>query len=512
MNLLRALSTVSAMTLLSRITGLARESLKAVAFGAGLQMDAFEAAFRLPNILRRMFAEGAFSQAFVPILAEYKRQRGDDATRDLFGKVGALLAVVLLGISVLGVLAAPWLVYLLASGFARTPGKVALTAELIRIMFPYALFISLISLCGGVLNVYRRFAIPAFTPVILNLAIIGAAIFLAPHVDPPIVALAWGVMVGGVLQLALQIYPLVRLGMLPHIRLDWRDPGVRRVLNAMGPALLGVSAAQISTLINTQLAAYLGNGRISWITYADRLMEFPSALLGVALATILLPSLAQHYHEDNQGQYRALLDWGLRLTFLLALPATLALALLAVPLIATLYEYGRFTAADVWQTRAALLGYSVGLLGLVSVKILAPGFYARHDMRTPVRTAFLSLLVSQTLAVALMFQIGHAGLTLATSVGAIVNSMLLYRAMRGTAIYAPLPGWGRFLRRVAVALVVLAAVLWWSAGPDEFWTGAGLWSKVGRLTLVIAGGALAYFGTLWLLGFRVADFNRREVS
>ncbi len=320
MNLLKALSTVSAMTLLSRITGLARESIKAVAFGAGLQMDAFEAAFRLPNILRRLFAEGAFSQAFVPILAEYKRQRGDDATRHLVGTVGALLAVVLLVISALGVLAAPWLVYLLASGFAKTPGKVELTAELIRIMFPYALFISLVSLAGGVLNVYRQFAIPAFTPVILNLSIIGAAILLAPHVDPPIMALAWGVAVGGVAQLAL--------------------------------------------------------------------MEFPSALLGVALGTILLPSLAKHHHDENQGQYRALLDWGLRLTFILALPAALALALLATPLIATLYQYGRFTVGDVWQTRAALLGYSVGLLGLIAVKILAPGFYARQDMRTPVRSAF----------------------------------------------------------------------------------------------------------------------------
>jgi putative peptidoglycan lipid II flippase len=512
MNLLKALSTVSAMTLLSRITGLARESLKAVAFGAGLQMDAFEAAFRLPNILRRLFAEGAFSQAFVPILAEYKRQRGDDATRDLVGTVGSLLAVILLVISVLGVLAAPWLVYLLASGFAKTPGKVELTAELIRIMFPYALFISLISLAGGVLNVYRRFAIPAFTPVILNLSIIGAAVFVAPHVDPPIMALAWGVAVGGVLQLALQIWPLLRIGMLPRPRLDWRDPGVRRVVSAMGPALLGVSAAQISVLINTQLAAYLGDGRISWITYADRLMEFPSALLGVALATILLPSLARHHHEENQVQYRALLDWGLRLTFILALPAALALALLAVPLIATLYQYGRFTAGDVWQTRAALLGYSVGLLGLITVKILAPGFYARHDMRTPVRSAFVTLLVSQTLAVALMFQIGHAGLTLATSIGAILNALLLYRAMRRNDIYAPLAGWGGFLGRVAIALVVLGVVLWWSAGPAEFWTTAGLWAKVGRLALVIGAGAVAYFGALWLLGFRFADFNRREPS
>ena len=511
MNLLRALSTVSAMTLLSRITGLVRESLKATVFGAGLQMDAFEAAFRLPNILRRLFAEGAFSQAFVPILSEYKR-RGDEATRDLVGKVGALLAVVLVGLSVLGILGAPWLVYLLASGFARTPGKVELTAELIRIMFPYILFVSLVSLAGGVLNVYRNFAIPAFTPVLLNLSIIAAAIFVAPHVDPPIVALAWGVAFGGVAQLALQLRPLAKLGMLPRFRLVWRDESVRRVLRAMGPAVLGVSAAQISALINTQLAAFLGDGRISWITYADRLMEFPSALLGVALGTVLLPHLSHYYHEENPARYRELLDWGLRLAFLLALPAALALALLAVPLIATLYQYGRFTVNDLWQTRAALLGYSVGLLGLIAVKILAPGFYARQDMRTPVRCAFATLLVAQTLAVVLMFQIGHAGLTLSISVGACLNAYLLYRAMRRREIYAPLPGWGSFLGRMGLALCVMGAALWWSAGPDSFWIAAGLWAKVGRLAIVVAAGALAYFGALWLLGFRIADFNRREPS
>src|SRR5512138_646880 len=370
MNLLKAMSTVSAMTLLSRITGLARESLKAFAFGAGLQMDAFEAAFRLPNILRRLFAEGAFSQAFVPILAESQRRSGDEATRELVGKVAGLLALVLLGISVLGVLGAPGLVYLLASGFARTPGKVELTAAMIRIMFPYILFISLVSLAGGILNVYRQFAIPAFTPVLLNLSIIGAAIFLAPLCDPPIVALAWGVAIGGVLQLALQLRPLAKIGMLAAPRFDWRDEGVRRVLAAMGPAVLGVSAAQISALINTQLASALGDGRISWITYADRLMEFPSALLGVALGTILLPSLAQHYSDADHEQYSSLLDWGLRLAILLALPAAVALALLALPLVSTLYQYGRFSIEDALQTRAALLGYTIGLPALILVKIL----------------------------------------------------------------------------------------------------------------------------------------------
>jgi putative peptidoglycan lipid II flippase len=510
MNLLKTLSTVSALTLLSRIAGLARESLKAFAFGAGVQMDAFEAAFRLPNILRRLFAEGAFSQAFVPILSEYQRSRGDAATRDLTGRIATLLAVVLVALSALGIVAAPWLVYVLAGGFSQTPGKVELTTELIRIMFPYILFISLVSLAGSVLNVYRRFAIPAFTPVLLNVAMISAAIFLAPYVDPPILALAWGVAIGGIAQLLLQLRPLAKLHMLPRINFDWRDEGVRRVLTAMGPAILGVSAAQVSALINTQLAAYLGNGRISWISYADRLMEFPSALLGVALGTILLPSLSKHHHDANHEQYSELLDWGLRLTFMLALPAALSLALLSVPLIATLYHYGHFSVNDLWQTRAALIGYSFGLLGLIAVKILAPGFYARQNLRTPVKIAFLTVLFAQTLAVILMFQIGHAGLTLSTSLGACFNATLLYVAMRRGGVYVPRPGWMPFLARIAVALIVLGVVLWFVPGDDAYWLHAGLWGKIGRLAWVIGAGAVSYFGALWLLGFRVSDFSRHE--
>ena len=348
---------------------------------------------------------------------------------------------------------------MLAGGFAQTPGKVELTASMIRIVFPYIFFVSLVSLAGGVLNVYRKFAIPAFTPVLLNLSIIGAAIFLAPYCDPPIIALAWGVTIGGILQLALQLRPLAKIAMLAAPRFDWRDEGVRRVLAAMGPAVLGVSAAQISALINTQLASALGNGRISWITYADRLMEFPSALLGVALGTVLLPSLAKHHADENADQYASLLDWGLRLALMLALPAAVALWVLAVPLISTLYQYGRFTVNDVMQTRAALLGYSVGLLGLIVVKILAPGFYARQVMATPVKIAFTTVLVSQTLAVILMFPMGHAGLTLSTSIGACFNATLLYWFLRKRGYYVPSAGWLRFLAKLLVALIVLAGVL-----------------------------------------------------
>ncbi len=499
------------MTLLSRITGLARESIKATAFGAGPAMDAFEAAFRLPNLLRRLFAEGAFSQAFVPIVAEYHRQRGADETRALVGKVGTLLALILFVVSTLGILAAPWLVYVLAGGFANTPGKVELTAQMIRIMFPYILFISLTSLGSGVLNVYHRFAVPAFTPVLLNLAVIGAAVFAAPYFDPPVVALAWGVAVGGVAQLVFQLRPLARIAMLSRPRLDWRDPGVRRVLRAMGPAVIGVSAAQISALINTQLAAWLGDGRISWITYADRLMEFPSALLGVALGTVLLPTLAKHHSDANPAEYSSLLDWGLRLALLLALPAAVALWLLALPMVSTLYQYGKFSINDALQTRAALLGYGIGLPGIILIKILAPGFYARQMMKTPVKVAFATVLVTQAFALTLMWQIGHAGLTLATSIGATFNAAMLCMLLVRRKLYVPQPGWGQFISRLVVALGVLAAVLAWLAGPADLWLHANFAHKAVRLSGLIVAGAAAYFGTLALLGFRLRDFNRREV-
>ncbi len=502
------------MTLLSRISGLLRETIKATAFGAGLQMDAFEAAFRLPNLLRRLFAEGAFAQAFVPILAEYRRRRGTDATRLLVGNIGTLLAFTLIALSIAGSLAAPWLVYLLAGGFARTPGKVELTAEMIRIVFPYILFVSLVSLAGSVLNVFRRFAIPAFTPVLLNLSVIGAAIFLSRFVDPPILALAWGVAIGGLAQVLLQVRPLLAIGMWPKLTFDWREEGVRRVLIAMGPAVIGVSAAQISALINTQLAALLGDGRISWITYADRLMEFPSALLGVALGTILLPSLAQHHSDADSDAYSSLLDWGLRLAVLLALPAAVALAILALPLVSTLYQYGRFTVHDVMETRAALLGYSVGLPALILVKILAPGFYARQVMTTPVKIAFFTVLSTQSLAILFAWPLGlqQAGLTLATSIGAFMNAALLLWFLRRKKFYVPQPGWFGFLVKVSVAVALLGIVIALAMGDSATWLAAGVGYRVARLGAVIGIGALVYFGTLYAMGFRLAQFNRRDAT
>jgi len=348
--------------------------------------------------------------------------------------------------------------------------------------------------------------------VLLNLSIIGAAVFLARFFDPPIVALAVGVAIGGVAQLALQAAALARLGLMPRFGLDLHDEGVRRVLRAMGPAVIGVSAAQISVLISTQLAALLGDGRISWITYADRLMEFPTALLGVALGTIILPSLAQHHSDANHAEYSDLLDWGLRLALLLALPAAVALWLLSVPLVATLYQYGRFTVDDVWNTRLALLGYAVGLPALILIKILAPGFYARQVMRTPVKIAFVTVIVTQALAVLLAWplRLGHAGLTLATSLGACLNASLLFVALRRQGFFAPRAGWVPFLSRIFLALVVLGGALLLLGGSPRDWLVASLWTRIGWLLGLVVGGAVAYFGTLYLLGFRIADFDRRE--
>ena len=391
MNLLKTLATISGMTLISRVLGFARDAVIAHTFGAGMANDAFVVAFRLPNLLRRLFAEGAFSQAFVPILAEYKNRRGAAETKRLIDHVSTTLTLVLLGISALGVAVTPLLIYLTAPGFAADTEKFALTVALTRITFPYILFMSLVALASGILNTWSRFALPAFTPVLLNLSFIGMALLAAPYFDPPVVALAWAVIIGGVLQLAIQLPALTRIGMLPRFAFSISDPGVNRILKLMLPAILGVSVAQVSLIINTIFASFLPNGSVSWLYYADRLMEFPAGLLGAALGTILLPSLSKFHADVRPAEFSSLLDWGLRLTLMLTLPAALALAMLAVPMLSTLFQHGAFSGADVMQTRNALVAYSVGLVGLILVKVLAPGFYARQDIRTPVKIALITM-------------------------------------------------------------------------------------------------------------------------
>ncbi len=509
MNLLKAAFSISAMTLLSRITGLLREVVGANLVGAGAAMDAFQVAWRIPNFLRRLFAEGAFTQAFVPVFAEARNQRGEAETRLLADHVASLLAVILLVVTVIGVIAAPVLVTLTASGFAKDAGKFDLTVQMVRVTFPYIFFISLVSCAAGILNTYSRFKVPAFTPVLLNIAVIATALWAAPYFDPPVKALAWGTLLGGVLQLAFQFPALKRIGMLPRFRWRPRDEGVQRILRLMVPAAFGVSVAHVSILINTQIASFLGDGAVSWISYADRLMEFPSAMLGVALGTVLLPSLVKHHAEDDPEEYSRLLDWGLRVTLMLTLPAALALALLATPLIATLFHRGEFLARDVLMVKPALIAYALGLTGIILVKVLAPAFYARQNIKTPVKIAVATLIATQLFNLAFVPLFRHAGLTLAIGLGACANAALLYIFIRRQRIHVPQPEWPVFLLKLSVALYAMGGVLWSIAGTDDIWLQASTWTNCLRLAVVVIVGGATYFASLWLMGFRPADFARR---
>jgi putative peptidoglycan lipid II flippase len=512
MNLLRALATVSSMTFLSRVLGYVRDFFIARMFGAGLATDAFFVAFRIPNLLRRLFAEGAFSQAFVPILAEYRNRQSPEDTRTLVDCVSTLLGVALVIAAALGIAAAPLIVYVSAPGFAADPGKFELTVSLLRITFPYIVFISLVALAAGVLNAWSRFAVPAFTPVLLNVSFIVAAAFFAERFDPPVLALAWAVFIGGALQLALQLPFLARIGMLPRWRLNLKHPGAARVLKLMAPALFGVSVSQISLLINTIFASFLVSGSVSWLYYADRLMEFPAGMLGVAVGTILLPSLSRHYASGAAEEYGKLLDWGLRVTLLLAVPAAAALAVLALPLIATLFHYGRFSAEDAWMTRQALMAYSVGLVGMILVKILAPGFYARQNVVTPVKIGVFTLAATQVMNLAFIIPLKHAGLALAIGLGACLNAALLYRYLRRHGIYSPQPGWAAFVAKVTGAVAAMAAALHYAMGPAAWWLGAPWQQRVPAVAGLVLLGAAVYLGLLTAFGLRWRDFARREAS
>jgi putative peptidoglycan lipid II flippase len=517
MNLLRAASTVSLLTLASRITGLFSQLMIASLFGAGAWTDAYQAAFRIPNMLRRLFGEGAFSQAFVPILGESRVREGDVVTSRLIHAVATVLFWALLLTCIAGVLASPWIVWAMASGLERFDDAVCMT----RLMFPYIGFISLVALSAGVLNTWKRFAVPAVAPVLLNLALIGCAWLLVPVLErrqiPGIYALAVGVMLGGVLQLAVQIPALLRIGQLPRIglrwtalRSAWTHPGVRRVLSQMAPALLGVSVAQFSLLINTQLASRLAVGSISWLGYADRLMEFPTALLGVALGVVLIPQLSSAQGRGDMPAYSGLLDWGLRLVVLLALPCSLALLVFPQPLVAVLFHRGAFAASDVQQTVLALMGYGVGLMGLVGIKILAPGFYARQNIRTPVTIAIVVLVLTQLLNLVLVPHLAHAGLALSIGLGALVNALWLLWGLRRCGAYTPAPGWWPFLLRVGLACALLGLLLAY-ANQRIDWIGLGTQNGVRILWLALSlvGAALVYFGSLLAMGLRFGQFMHR---
>lgn len=516
MGLLRSAATISGLTFFSRITGLLRDVLIASVYGAGPLTDAFWVAFRIPNLLRRLFAEGAFSQAFVPILGEVRKRGDDEEVRRVLDHVALVLLAVLTLVTLVGILGAPWVVTAMASGMRTAARATEFEAaiQMTRLMFPYIICMSLVAFASGVLNTYSRFAVPAFTPVLLNLSMIGASIVLSPYTAQPIYALAIGVMIGGILQLAVQWAALARLGLLPRygagLRAAWGHAIVRRVMRQMLPATLGVSIAQISLLINTNIATWLAPGSVTWLSFADRLMEFPTALLGVALGTVLLPSLSAAHAGGDQRHYNALLDWGLRLVFLLGLPAALGLALLADGLVAVLFNYGAFSPEDVMQTRLAVMAYAVGLLGLLAIKILAPGFYAKQDIRTPVRVAIFVLVATQAMNLVLVPWLAHAGLALAIGLGASLNALTLAVLLRRRGLYAPLPGWSRFALRMIPALAALAAVLLVADRHLDWIALAAVpGQRVAWLAGVLSIAVAVYFSALFLFGFRVSDFTRK---
>lgn len=520
MTLFKSASLVSLLTLASRITGLVRELLIAATFGASAQTDAFNVAFRIPNLLRRLFAEGAFSQAFVPVLAASRATGGDAATKLLIDRVATVLVWTLLLTCVVGVVGAPLLVWAMASGLQQDPAGFDTAVVLTRWMFPYIGFMSMVALAAGVLNTWKRFALPAATPVLLNVAMIGAAWWGAPALAakglPPIYAMAGGVLLGGLLQLGVQLPLLHRLGLMPRlsvrwsgIREAWAHPGTRRITTLMAPALLGVSVAQISLLVNTQIASHLGTGSVSWLTYADRLMEFPTAMLGVALGVVLLPQLAAAKAGNDTERYSAMLDWGLRWVVLVAVPCAVALLTFAQPLVAVLYHYGAFTTGDVQQTARALMGYGVGLVGLIAIKVLAPGYYASQDIRTPVRIAVVVLVCTQVFNALLVPHLAHAGLALAIGLGAWLNAGWLLWGLLRRGTYQPQPGWARLGLQVVAASAVLAVFLLWAAGQHNWLSQGQHGSRVLALVAVVVTAVLVYFGVLLLSGLNLRQFVRR---
>ena len=517
--LLRSTSIVGAMTMLSRISGLARDIGFSRWFGASPLMDAFFVAFKIPNLLRRFFAEGAFAAAFVPVFSEYRATRSAEDTRELVDRVTGTLGLVLFGITAAGVIAAPLLIMVFAPGFIGDDGRYELARDMLRLTFPYLFFISLTALAGAILNTYRRFAVPAFTPVLLNLVLIAFAGWVAPLLANPGLGLAAGVFVAGVVQLLFQLPFLVRLRLLPRPRWGWAYAGVRRILKLMAPVMLGSSVAQINILFDTLIASFLAAGSISWLYYADRLMEFPLGVFGIALATVILPTLSEQHAQASPEAFSGTLDWALRLVLIIAFPAALGLIVLARPLLTTIFYGGAFTAVDVDMANAALIAYALGLLGFILVKVLTPGYFARQDTKSPVRIAIYALVLNMALNVVLVvslvrmnFYAPHAGLALATTISALFNASLLYRGLRKREVYSPQPGWGRLALQVVASGIVMAFAVAWIRDWAGDWLLLGVVQRVGALAVCVFAGVAVYLASCFLLGLRLTALRKSPAA
>ncbi len=508
--LFKSTFNVGSMTLLSRIFGLIRDVVIAFMFGAKDNTDAFFVAFKIPNYFRRLFAEGGFSQAFVPVLSEYKSQKSEQDVQDLLDYVCGTLAAVLFGISLIGVIGAPIFIFIFASGFTGQEGKFDLAVSMLRITFPYLMLISLTAMAGGILNTYRHFTVPAFTPVLLNISLILCAIYLAPELEQPIVALAIGVFIAGLVQLGFQIPFLMKLRRLPRPRFNWQHSGVRRVVKLMVPTLFAGSVAQLNIMIDMMIASWLVSGSISWLYYSDRLMEFPLGVFGIALATVILPNLSEKHAEGSKEQFSHLMDWALRWVFVIGLPAAVALIVLSRPLLSTIFQYGEFSSHDVDMGQRSLIAYAVGLMSLILIKILSNGFFARQDTRTPVKIAIIAMATNLILNLILVIPLQHAGLALATSLAATLNASLLFYFLKKNGVIKLEAGWFKLLLKILIALVSMVVLLLYLSPEISFWQESIVFERVMKLAILVVAGASVYFLSLWLLGLRLKHLLIKE--
>jgi len=509
--LLKSTAIVSVMTMLSRILGFVRDMVFAQVFGAKAVTDAFFVAFKIPNFLRRLFAEGAFSQSFVPVLSETKAQGEQQDVKDLVDHVTGSLGLLLFIVTVIGVVASPVLITLFAPGFVMNQGEeqALLASTMLKITFPYLFFISLTALAGGILNTYGKFAVPAFTPVLLNVCMITAAIFISPKMDTPIIALAWGVFAAGVAQLLFQAPFLYRIGMMPRPRLKRGHGGVKKIMKLMLPAIFGSSVAQINLLLDTVIASFLVAGSVSWLYYSDRLVEFPLGIFGVALATVILPSLSSRHAENSPEKFSKTLDWALRWGLVIAVPATAGLFMLASPMIITLFQYGEFSADAVEMTSLSLMAYSLGLLGFILVKVLVPGFFARQDTKTPVKIGIIAMVVNMVLNLAFVIPMAmndvpapHAGLALATACSATINAFLLFRALTKQGIYTARKGWGLLLLQLVFSCTAMCLFLWWFLADTASWLQWDAMERVWNLLWLVLSAGSIFVVVLLLTGAR----------
>jgi putative peptidoglycan lipid II flippase len=488
--------------MISRVFGFIRDMVTAHLFGASLYSDAFFVAFRIPNFMRRLFAEGSFSQAFVPVLSEYQKRESQDEIKSFINSMAGTLGAVLLMVTCAGILLAPLIVRIFAPGFVADGQRYDLAVMMLRITFPYLLFISLTAFSGAILNTYSKFWVAAFTPVFLNISMIATAIWLAPHLNVPIVGLAWGVFIAGIIQLCFQIPFLKRMGLLPKPKIDFKNKGVTKVLKLMVPALFGVSVSQVNLLLDTLFASFLVVGSVSWLYFSDRLMEFPLGVFGVAISTVILPHLSRHHASESLKDFSATLDWALRCVLLVGLPSAVVLAVISGPLLSTLLQYGHFDGHAVLMARQSLSAFAIGIAPFMLIKVLAAGFYAKQDMRTPVKIGIMAMVANMVLNLMLIWSLKHAGIALATSIASLLNAGFLFYYLRKKGIYQPRAGWKKFWWRLVFANSLVALMLWFGAGDIQQWiTNPALWRLL-HLSALLVGAVVVYAVGLFVVGIR----------